>query len=170
MKSFVAVFDNAPLGVTPWMREAAKAGGLALVDQEDVGRWLAEQPEFGKAVMDPKIKNFSNPDPSLAPYYLQVLDTKVPEARVALQGWGWLVYSPRVDVVILDTEGLEQARQSAAERVGKKRAEDEFLKVKTFMLNEAKKRVPMDRILQLQGLAPREKGEHALRFMLRHAK
>ena len=170
MKSFVAVFDNAPLGLVPWMQEAAKAGGLTLVGQDAVGTWLSQEPGFGKALMDPKIKNFSNPDPSLTPYYCKVLDTHVPDAKVALHGWGWLVYSERVDVVILDSDGLDQARQSAAERVGKKRADDEFLTVKTYLLNEAKKRVPADRILQLQGLTEKEKGDQAVRFLQRHVR
>lgn len=170
MKSFVAVFDNAPLGVVPWMQEAAKAGGLTLVNQEDVGRWLSEEPGFGKALMDPKIKNFSNPDPSLSPYYRKVLETKVPAAKVALHGWGWLVYSERVDVVILDSDGLQQAREAGAERVGKKRIDEEFIKVKTYLLNEAKKRTSPDRILQLQALSEKEKLEQSVRFIQRWAR
>jgi hypothetical protein len=158
MKSFVAVFDNAPLGVSPWMRAAAKAGGLTLVSQEEVGRWLAEQPGFREALEDPRIKNFSQPHPSLTPYYREALATKVRQPRVALQGWGWLVFAERVDVCVLDFSGLEQHRQAGVARVGQKRMDD-----------ESKKRVAPERLLPLQALSEQEKTERVVRLLQRHA-
>ncbi|MDY7231585.1 hypothetical protein [Hyalangium rubrum] len=166
MKSFVAVFDCAPLGVLPWMEAAAKAGGLTLVQQDDVGKWLSEDPEFRKAIMAPNIKSFSNPDPSLTPYYLKVLETKVPEPKVALHGWGWLVFAEKVDLCILDYAGLEQQRKKSVEGVAQKKMDDEFFKVKSYLFAEAKKRLPADRILQLQGFSSeKEKQELAVQFV-----
>jgi hypothetical protein len=166
MKSFVAVFDNAPLGVAPWMEAAAKAGGLTLVTQDDMGKWLAEDEEFRKAIMAPNIKSFSNPDPSLTPFYRKTLEAKVPDAKVALHGWGWLVFAERVDLVILDATGLEEHRKQSIQGVNQKRMDDEFLKVKAYLSSEAKKRVSPDRILQIQAFSPpMEKLDLAVQFV-----
>ena len=168
MKSFVAVFDNAPLGVTPWMEAAAKAGGLTLVNQDDMGKWLSEDPDFRKALLSDDIKSFTNPDPRLSPFYRKTLEAKVADPKVALHGWGWLVFAERVDLVILDATGLEEHRKQSVQGVTQKRMDDEFLKVKAYLASEAKKRVAPDRILQLQAFSPaKEKEELAVQFVKR---
>jgi hypothetical protein len=168
MKSFVAVFDNAPLGVAPWMEAAAKAGGLTLVQQDDMGKWLSEDPEFRKAILAEDIKSFSNPDPRLSPFYRKTLEEKVPDPKVALHGWGWLVFAESVDLCILDYAGLEEHRTKSVPGVSQKKMDDEFLKVKAYLFAEAKKRLAPDRILQLQAFSPaQEKEELAVQFVKR---
>lgn len=171
MRDFVAVFDNAPLGPAPWMKKAAEAAGLFFVDQDAIARVLSEDPGFQKAMLSPKVKSFSNPHqhPSLAEYYQAALDKLAPnEPKLALHGWGWLVFAEKVHAVVFDFAGFEAEKKKLEKtrQLKPAQAAEHFEKAKNVLRDQAKKKVFPNRIIELDATANDEaKAKRVIEFL-----
>lgn len=155
MGRIVVVLDNSPSKTAPWMRAAAGAARLALVDNEAVAAAIG--PEGEKAILSPDNPGLGSPTEALAPHYRRALETVAAgQERLALDGWGWLVYARPVDACILDFAGWN-VEQTA------RRAEP----IKAAIREKAKAAVRSpERILELPvGASDAEKAELASAFL-----
>lgn len=171
MKPLVVVFDNSPLGAAPWMTKTAQALGLHFVDQESLGKVLAESETLQQAILSPQVKRFANPHqhPGLSTYYQAALKKLAPDKeRIALHGWGWLVFAERVHACVLDFSGFEAERKALEKNRSLKPAQiaENLEKAKAIVRDQAKQRVYPDSVLELpMGASDADKEAKAMAFL-----
>lgn len=102
------VFDNPPLEMDEWVREACEQTRLTLVDNKQIASAMAKHPEMRKTLLTPGLDPLKEPE-KVAPLYSRILEETYADApRRGLYTTPWIVYKQPVDAYILDWSEIER--------------------------------------------------------------
>lgn len=159
----IVVFDNTPLDTADWMRRAAERASLSFVENAAIGLEMAHSAEARQALLEQTAP--SGPDDPVAKHYRAVLRSALAgRDRVALDGWGWLLYAENVSAAVLDFSGIDAHARKL--RVPAERQIEHAERLKETIRGHARRVLPPGAVLELPaGATDAQKEEAAVAFV-----